>query len=94
MSLSLPKMKTATRRRAGLAPGRGMPQSYVETELNAPRQIVYNLIRGGADVNDSDADGRTPLMMAAMQGWEGAVRELLAANACSKCARSRWPSGD
>jgi len=69
------------RRRAALAPERGMPESYVQTELAAPQKIVGQLIHAGAEVNGADADGRTALMMAAMQGWEGAVRELLAAKA-------------
>ena len=69
------------RRRAELAPERGMPQSYIQAELAAPQSIVARLIRAGADVNDADADGQTPLMMAAMQGWEGVIRELLAAKA-------------
>ncbi len=34
--------------------------------------------RVSADVNAADADGRTPLMMAAMQGWAGAAKALLA----------------
>jgi hypothetical protein len=69
------------RRRAALAPGRGMTQGYVRTELTAPQEIVQCLIQRGADVNGPDADGQTPLMMAAMQGWEGVVRELLSAKA-------------
>jgi hypothetical protein len=69
------------RRRAALAPERGMPRTYIETELSAPRKIVTKLIRAGADVNGADADGETGLMMAAMQGWEGVVTELLTAKA-------------
>lgn len=69
------------RRRAALARERGMPVSYVQTELSAPQKIVGTLIRVGADVNDADTFGHTPLMMAAMQGWEDVVRELLAAKA-------------
>lgn len=69
------------RRRAELAPGRGMPQSYVQSELTAPRVIVQKLIDSGAGVNGSDADGQTPLMIAAMQGWEGVVEALLTAKA-------------
>jgi Ankyrin repeats (3 copies)/Putative peptidoglycan binding domain len=69
------------RRRAELAPGRGMPLAYIQTELNAPLNIVRELIHAGADVNAADADGKTPLMMAAMQGWDGVVRELLEAGA-------------
>lgn len=69
------------RRRAELAPERGMLQSYIQTEPAAPQTIVAKLIRARADVNVADADGLTPLMMAAMQGWEGVIRELLAAKA-------------
>ena len=69
------------RRRAALAPERGMPPSYARMELEAPRKIVRALIRKGADVNAEDADGRTPLMMAAMHEWQGVIEELLAANA-------------
>jgi hypothetical protein len=69
------------RRRATVAPERGMPESYVRKELAAPLQIVRNLIRHGASVNGTDADGRTPLMMAAMHNWEDVVGELLAAKA-------------
>jgi len=69
------------RRRASIAPERGMPRSYVDSELAAASNLVRALIAAGADVNHADADGRTPLMMAAMHGWEGAVKELLAAKA-------------
>jgi Ankyrin repeats (many copies)/Putative peptidoglycan binding domain/Ankyrin repeat len=69
------------RQRASLAPERGMPQSYVATELAASEKIVSELIRAGADINSADADGQTPLMTAAQQGWTGVVRELLAAKA-------------
>ena len=65
------------RRRAELAPERGMSPAYIESERAAPRTIVHDLLEHGADVAATDADGRTPLMMAAMQGWTGAVRELL-----------------
>jgi hypothetical protein len=65
------------RRRAEIAPSRGMPASYIESELSAAQKMVRDLIAHGADVNASDGDGRTPLMMAAMQGWPGAVAELL-----------------
>src|SRR6266498_1737238 len=54
------------RRRAELAPGRGMPPSYIESERAAPPAMVRELIDRGADVNAIDADGRTPLMMAVM----------------------------
>ena len=69
------------RRRAMIAPDRGMPDSYVQKELAAPLEIVRDLIRHGANVNGSDADGRTPLMMAVMHNWENAVGALLAAKA-------------
>ena len=67
------------RRRAELAPERGMPETYAQTELAAPEKIVRKLIRAGANVNGADADGETSLMMAVMQSWVGVVRELLAA---------------
>jgi hypothetical protein len=69
------------RRRAELAPGRGMAPAYIESENTAPQTMVRDLLRHGADVNAIDADGRTPLMMAVMQGWANAVRELLATKA-------------
>jgi hypothetical protein len=69
------------RRRAELAPERGMSEAYIESELSAPLMIVHDLIDHGAAVEATDADGRTPLMMAAMQGWSGVIRELLARKA-------------
>jgi ankyrin repeat protein len=65
------------RRRAELAPSRGMPPAYVESELSAPETMVRDLIAHGAPVNVADSDGRTPLMMAVMQGWARAVKELI-----------------
>jgi ankyrin repeat protein len=69
------------RRRAELALGRGMPPAYIESERMAPQAIVSDLITHGADVNYTDADGKTPLMMAVMQGWVGVVTELLSKKA-------------
>lgn len=68
-------------RRADLAPERHMPPGYVAYELAEAGRMVHDLIRHGANVNDRDVDGRTPLMMAAMQEWSDAVVELLAAKA-------------
>lgn len=69
------------RRRAAIAPERGMPPSYVRAELDAPRSIVRFLIERGAKVNTPDADGLTPLMMAVLHGWPDVVDDLLAARA-------------
>jgi hypothetical protein len=68
------------RRRAELGPERHMPASYAAYELAAPLKMVRDLIAHGAEVNTADAAGRTPLMMAAMQGWPEVVRELIAAH--------------
>ena len=65
------------RRRAEIAPSRGMPPAYVDGARAAPETMVRDLIAHGAAVNAADADGRTPLMMAVMQGWAGAVQELI-----------------
>jgi ankyrin repeat protein len=70
-----------SRRRAQLAPERGMPPGYIEYELAAAGKMVHDLLAHGADVTITDIDGRTPLMMAAMHRWPGAVRDLLAAHA-------------
>jgi|SRR5579875_3324759 len=70
-----------SRRRAQLAPSRGMPPAYIEYELDAAGKMVHDLLAHGADVTVTDIDGRTPLMMAVMHGWLGAVRDLIAAHA-------------
>lgn len=75
-------------RRAGLAPERHMPPGYAAYELAAAGKMVHQLIAHGANVNDTDIEGRTPLMMAAMQGWSDAVAELLSARAAAN-ARDR-----
>jgi len=66
------------RQRAKLAPSRGMPQAYIESEQAAPSIMVRELMAHGADPNAADADGRTPLMMAVMQQWVDVVTVLLA----------------
>ena len=58
-----------------------MSPDYVRGELEAPLVIVRSLIGQGADVNLPDANGRTPLMMAAMHGWQGVIEALLTARA-------------
>lgn len=68
-------------RRADLAPERHMPPDYAAYELAAAGKMVRDLIAHAANVNDTDVDGRTPLMMAAMQGWSDAAAELLTAHA-------------
>jgi hypothetical protein len=77
-----------SRRRAQLAPERHMDARYVAYELAAAGKMVRELISRGANVNAPDIHGRTPLMMAAMQGWPDAVRSLLDAHA-SVNARDR-----
>jgi ankyrin repeat protein len=69
------------RRRAELAPNRGMPPACVASERAAPLAMVRDLIAHRADVNASDTEGRTPLMLAVMQGWAGVVTELLSKHA-------------
>jgi ankyrin repeat protein len=70
-----------SRRRAQLAPERGMPSGYIEYELAAASKMVHDLLARGAGVAVTDIDGRTPLMMAVMHRWPDAVRDLLAAHA-------------
>jgi hypothetical protein len=69
------------RRRAQLAPERDMPAAYAGYELAAPVKMVRDLLAHGADPGLADVDGRTPLMMATMQGWADVVQELLRAHA-------------
>ena len=66
-----------SRRRAQLAPERHMREGYVAYELGAAGKMVRELIRHHAHVDTADIHGRTPLMMAAMQGWPEALRALL-----------------
>jgi ankyrin repeat protein len=40
-------------------------------------EILKLLIRRGADISEPDIIGQTPLMMAAGQGYEGIIRELI-----------------
>jgi ankyrin repeat protein len=70
-----------SRRRAQLAPQRGMPPGYIDYELAAAGKMVQDLLAHGADISVSDTDGRTPLMMAVMYRWLVAVRDLIAAHA-------------
>lgn len=70
-----------SRKRADLAPERHMPPEYPAYELAAAGKMVASMIAHGANVNVADVDGRTPLMLAAMQGWTDAISELLAAHA-------------
>lgn len=42
--------------------------------------MVKDLLAHGADSNVPDIYGRTPLMMAAMQGWSQVIKELLRAH--------------
>jgi ankyrin repeat protein len=72
------------RRRAQVAPERHMPPEYVAYELAAPQKMVRDLIARGADINAADAEGKTPLMMAAMHDWPDVVKTLLAAGAAAK----------
>jgi hypothetical protein len=69
------------RRRADLAPERHMPEGYVAYELAAAGKMARELVIHGADVNTADIHGRSPLMMAAMQGWPDVLRTLLDAHA-------------
>ena len=78
------------RRRAQLAPERHMPADYAGYELAAPAKMVQDLLAHGADPSIADVDGRTPLMMATMQGWPDVIRELLrhaAVNARDRAGR-------
>jgi hypothetical protein len=68
-------------RRADLAPERRMSANYVAYELAAAGKMVRELIAHGANANDTDVYGRTPLMMAAMHEWSDAAGELLGAKA-------------
>ena len=70
-----------SRRRAQLAPERGMRPGYIEYELAAAEKMVHALLAHGAEVTVTDIEGRTPLMMAVMHRWPGAVRDLIAAHA-------------
>lgn len=69
------------RRRAQLAPERHMPDDYAAYELAAPARMVRDLLARGGDVTTTDDAGRTPLMMAVMQGWPEVVTQLLQAHA-------------
>lgn len=69
-----------SRRRAQLAPERGMPPGYIEYELAAAEKMVKDLLAHGADFTVTDIDRRTPMMMAVMHQWTGAVRDLIAAH--------------
>jgi ankyrin repeat protein len=69
------------RRRAVVASERGRSQDEIQSELAAPAEFIRLLIRRGADVNASNADGQTALMMASMQGWSTVVEALIGANA-------------
>jgi ankyrin repeat protein/type II secretory pathway predicted ATPase ExeA len=51
-------------------------------------ELLQSVIRAGRDLNRELPDGKTPLMVAAEQGFDGAVRQLLAAGAAPN-ARSR-----
>src|SRR5579863_2481993 len=68
-------------RRVQLAPERHMPEGYVAYELGAAGKMVRDLINHGAELNVADVHGRTPLMMAAINGWPEALRALLDAHA-------------
>ena len=76
------------RRRAQLAPERGMPADYVAYELAAPARMAHDLIDRGAHTHTRDSNGQTPLMYAAMQSWSDVIIELLAAHAAVN-ARAR-----
>ena len=55
--------------------------SLADAVLYGRASIVQTLIDGGANVNDRDPAGMTPLMIAAAQGETAIARTLIAAGA-------------
>src|SRR6185295_15838856 len=55
--------------------------SLADAILYGRAGVVQTLIAGGADVNQRDATGMTPLMIAAAQGETAIARTLIAAGA-------------
>jgi Raf kinase inhibitor-like YbhB/YbcL family protein len=64
----------------------GQPESLSDAVLYGHTSTVQSLIAGGADVNEMDATGMTPLMVAASQGRAAIARILIAAGADVKAS--------
>src|SRR4051812_33634710 len=66
----------------GLAPGlQDTPSTLADAVLYGRPSAVQTLIAGGANVNERDAGGMTPLMIAASQGQTAIARMLVTAGA-------------
>jgi uncharacterized protein len=72
-----------------LAPTPGFAGPIHDAARRADIGVVANLVKGGADIDERDADGSTPLIIAALSGKTALVNTLLMLGADVKVRNDR-----